>query len=54
MRSLRRFLLAALLAGLLVSCQAKPSPVGSEDSNLTPLQKKIKAQDAPEGPKLRP
>jgi hypothetical protein len=55
MRPLRRLLLAALLAGLVLGCQSKPSPVGSEDGNLNPQQRKIKkAQEEPEGPQLRP
>jgi hypothetical protein len=50
-----RFLLAALLMALVVGCQSKAKTGPSDDSKLTPLQKKIKnAQQAPKGPKLRP
>jgi hypothetical protein len=52
MLSLRRFLLASLLLGLVVGCQPKKPPVGSGE---TPMSKKIKMmKEQPEGPRLRP
>jgi hypothetical protein len=55
MLTLRRCLLAALLMGLVVGCQSKSNPGSSEDSKLTPWERKLqKAQEEPEGPKLRP
>ncbi len=66
MRSLRRILLASLLTGLVVSCQAKPKPVVSpdarpaeitipgEESKSDAFKKRLKMQGDPEGPKLRP
>jgi hypothetical protein len=60
MLSLRRFVLAALLTGLVLGCQSKARPVSS--ANKTPdevakerREQKLKMmQEAPEGPKLRP
>jgi hypothetical protein len=50
-----RFLLAALLAGLVVGCQPKPTPAGSADTPAEHRAKKPKEmQDMPEGPKLHP
>jgi hypothetical protein len=55
MRSLRQFLLAALLTGLVLGCAKKPQPVGVEETPAEHLARKIKqAQDAPEGPPFRP
>jgi hypothetical protein len=50
-----RFLLAALLTGLVVGCQTKPAPVGSVDTPAEHRAKKIKQmQEMPEGPQLHP
>jgi hypothetical protein len=56
MLSLRRFLLAALLLGLVSGCQPKTKqPVGSARTPAEHVANKIKKmQEAPEGPKLRP
>jgi hypothetical protein len=60
MRSLRRFVLAALLTGLVVGCQSKTTPAGSagktkeEVAKERMAEKLKKAQEQPEGPKLRP
>jgi hypothetical protein len=54
MRFLRRFLLAALLTGLVTGCQKKSQPVGVEETPPEHLARKIKqAQERPEGPQLR-
>ena len=56
MLSHRQILLASLLTGLVMGCQPKSQPGPSEDSGANPpARKKIKkAQEEPEGPKLRP
>jgi hypothetical protein len=55
MRALRRLLLAALLAGLVVGCQPPPSPTGSAHTPAKHVGEKIeKLKEAPEGPKFRP
>jgi hypothetical protein len=54
MLSLRRFLLAAFLIGLVAGCQSKTKTAGPALTPEEHMAKKIKmAQDAPEGPKLR-
>jgi hypothetical protein len=55
MRSLRRFLLVALLTGLVLGCAKKPQPVGVEATPPEHLARKVKPmQEEPEGPQLRP
>jgi hypothetical protein len=55
MLSLRRFLLAALLIGLVSGCQPKTKPVGSAHTPAEHMAKKLKnMQEPPERPKLRP
>jgi hypothetical protein len=60
MRSLRRFVIAALLTGLVVGCRSKTTPVSSpgktpDEVAREHMAKKLKkAQEAPEGPKFRP
>jgi hypothetical protein len=60
MRLLRRFVLAALLTGLVLGCQSKTTPAGptartpEEVAKENMARKLKKAQEAPEGPKLRP
>ena len=60
MLPLRRFLLAALLMGLVVGCQRTTKPVPSADKTAEQvakerMDKKLKdAREEPEGPKLRP
>jgi hypothetical protein len=49
----RRFLLAALLTGLVIGCKAKNQPVDAEETPEEHRAKKIKAlQEEPEGPQL--
>jgi len=60
MLPLRRFLLAALLMGLVVGCQRTTKAVPSADKTADQvakerMDKKLKeVQEEPEGPKLRP
>ena len=60
MLPLRRFLLAALLMGLVVGCQRTTEAVPSADKTTERVAKERmeqrlkQAQDEPEGPKLGP
>jgi hypothetical protein len=55
MLSLRRFLLAALLTGLVLGCKPKFQPVGVEETPEKHLERKFKlGQEEPEGPQFRP
>ena len=55
MFTLRRIVLACLLAALVIGCKPKSQPVGAEGSPAENLAKKRKImQDQPEGPQLRP
>jgi hypothetical protein len=54
MRTLQRFLLVALLTGLVMGCQSKNKPVGGENTPLGSAGKFKKAQEAPQGPPLSP
>jgi hypothetical protein len=59
MRSLRRFVLAALLTGIVVGCQSKTTPAGQagktpEEVARENLDRKLKkAREEPEGPPLK-
>ena len=59
MLSLRRFVLAALLAGLVLGCQSKTTPAGpagktpEEVAKENMAKKRTMLQETPEGPKLR-
>ncbi|HEY7426669.1 MAG TPA: hypothetical protein VH682_20705 [Gemmataceae bacterium] len=55
MLTLRRFVLAALLASLVIGCKEKVQPGGPVETSEEHRDKKIEAlRKAPEGPQLRP